>query len=42
MYHPSLHSSSVGITDDQVPTAVVADLSGGSGIKKFPYTGMLI
>jgi len=30
-----------GITDDQVPTAVVADLSGGSGIKKFPYTGAL-
>jgi len=29
------------ITADQIPTAVVADLGGGSGIKKFPYSGAL-
>jgi hypothetical protein len=34
-----IYASSVAITADQIPTAVVADLGGGSGIKKFPYSG---
>ena len=35
----SIYPSSAAITADQIPTAVVADLGGGSGIKKFPYSG---